>query len=220
LDSPLRRLAERSVEQFAARRGLAGILRGFDSRRLHESSFAGISGKPWGTIRSVIVDGLDQGLGELLDVPVGVDVARRLNRRMAEQLLNRLEVPGRVEEALAAGMPGLVYPLSRRDALGDDPGPVKASVPPVVEAVNTHGLVPEAVHTIPSFARDRLLTGEQVLVGLGLLLDDQLPEVVPDPSVRDGQVSNLSALRKDRHPLAVVIEVLELDALECPLRRP
>jgi hypothetical protein len=74
--------------------------------------------------------------------------------------------------------------------------------------------------TIPSFARDRLLTGEQVLVGLGLLLDDQLPEVVPEPSVRDGQVSNLSALREDRHPLAVVIEVLELDALECPLRRP
>jgi hypothetical protein len=35
----------------------------------------GFSAKPWGTIRSVILNGLDEGLRELLHVPVGVDIA-------------------------------------------------------------------------------------------------------------------------------------------------
>jgi hypothetical protein len=41
--------------------------------------------KPWGTIRSVVLNGLDEGLGELLHVPIGVDIARRLDRLMAEE---------------------------------------------------------------------------------------------------------------------------------------
>jgi hypothetical protein len=49
------------------------------------------------------------GLGELLDVPVGVDVGGRLNRRMAEQLLDSLEIPRLVEDALT-GCVSLVIP--------------------------------------------------------------------------------------------------------------
>src|SRR5262249_37104717 len=42
--------------------------------------------------KSVIFNGLEQRVGELLGVPVGVDVARRLDRLMAEELLNGLQV--------------------------------------------------------------------------------------------------------------------------------
>ena len=41
---------------------------------------------------TLVIDGLQQRFRELLDVPVGVDVAGRLNRLMAKELLNRLQV--------------------------------------------------------------------------------------------------------------------------------
>jgi hypothetical protein len=47
--------------------------------------------------------------GELVDVPVGVDVAGRLNRGVAEQLLDGLEVAGGVEHALAGCVATLVH---------------------------------------------------------------------------------------------------------------
>ena len=68
--------------------------------------------------------------------------------------------------------------------------------------------------------RDRLLPREQVMVRLGLVLDDQLPEVVPEAGVRDRQVADLPALREDREPLAVVVEVLELDDPQRALAEP
>jgi hypothetical protein len=50
------------------------------------------------------------------------------------------------------------------------------------------------------------------MVRLGLRLDDQPPQVVPEPRMWDRQVADLAALREDREPLSVVVEVLELDA--------
>jgi hypothetical protein len=50
----------------------------------------------------VILDSLEQRFRKLLDVPVGVDVARRRDRLVAEELLDGLEIPGRVENALTS----------------------------------------------------------------------------------------------------------------------
>ena len=51
-------------------------------------------------------------LRELVDVPVGVDVAGRGDRRVAEELLDGFEVAGVVEDALPSGVAGLVHPLT------------------------------------------------------------------------------------------------------------
>jgi hypothetical protein len=54
---------------------------------------------------------LRHGRRKLTDVPVGVDVAGRLNRGVPEQLLHRLEVAGAVEHPLPRRVTGLVHPL-------------------------------------------------------------------------------------------------------------
>ena len=53
---------------------------------------------------------------------------------MAEELLDGLEVPRRVENALPGRVASLVHPLAGGDALGDDSGPLQTPVPP--DAVN------------------------------------------------------------------------------------
>jgi hypothetical protein len=49
---------------------------------------------------------------------------------------------------------------------------------------------------------------------LSLHVDDELPEVVPEAGVGDWEVADLPALREHREPLSIVVEVLELDALQ------
>ena len=116
-------------------------------------------------------------------------------------------------------MASLVHPLPGRDTRRDDAGPLEAPVPPVVQAVDAHRLVHEERLVHPGAAvsviavKHHLASAHQVVVRLGLALNDETPEVVPDPSVGDRQVADLTALREDREPLSMVIEVLELDAL-------
>jgi hypothetical protein len=57
----------------------------------------------------------------------------------------------------------------------------------------------------------------QEVVRLGLGVEDQPLEVVPERRVGDRQVAHLAALGEDRQPLADVVEVLELDRLQRPL---
>ena len=53
---------------------------------------------------------------------------------MSEQRLNGLQVAaGGVEHALAGSVPGLVHPLARALALGDDARRGQAGVPPVMQ---------------------------------------------------------------------------------------
>jgi hypothetical protein len=60
---------------------------------------------------------------------------------LPEQFLDRFQVPVRlVENALAGRGPRLVHPLAARRALGDDPGPLKASVPSVMQTVDAPGI--------------------------------------------------------------------------------
>ena len=80
------------------------------------------------------------GGGELVDVPVGVDVAGGLDGGVAEQLLNSLEVACLVEHALTGGVPGLVHPLAAGRPFRDHAGVFEALVPPVMEAVVAHSL--------------------------------------------------------------------------------
>jgi hypothetical protein len=60
--------------------------------------------------KSVILHRLEQRVGELLYVPIGVDVPRRLDRLVAEELLDGLEVPGRVKETLPGRSPAARRP--------------------------------------------------------------------------------------------------------------
>ena len=65
-----------------------------------------------------------------------------MRSRRAEELLDRLQVaPRLVEHALAGGVPRLVHLLARGLALGDYARPLKAAVPPAMEAVDAHRLV-------------------------------------------------------------------------------
>ena len=139
---------------------------------------------------------------------------------MTEQLLGCFQVPGRVEHALAGGVPRLVHPLAAGRSRLDDPGPLEAAVPPVVEAVVAHRLVGESAHPVLDrlavlvTGGPRLLLLHQVVGRLRLGFEDQPLEVEPELRVRDRQLAHLLALREHRHPLAVVVEVLELDRLQ------
>lgn len=113
--------------------------------------------------------------GELVDVPVGVDVAGRLDRGMAEQLLDGLEVAGGVEHALAGCVAALVHLLAAGRAGRDDAGGGKAAIPPVVRGVAAHRLLRVAAH---AYAGDRALRAEQVVRGLGFDVEDVVFEVV------------------------------------------
>ena len=62
-----------------------------------------------------------------------------MDRGVAEQLLDGLQVAGGVEHALAGGVAALVHPLAAGRALGHDPGGGEAAVPSVVRAVAAHG---------------------------------------------------------------------------------
>jgi hypothetical protein len=53
----------------------------------------------------VFADDIAHGRLELVDVPVGVNVAGRGDRRVFEQLLDGLQVAGAVEHRLAGGVP-------------------------------------------------------------------------------------------------------------------
>jgi site-specific DNA recombinase len=148
--------------------------------------------------------------GELVDVPVGVDVAGRLDRGVAEQLLDGLQVSRGVEDALAGGVPRLVHPLAAGGALWDDSRVCEPPVPPRVHPVDAHWLRRVAGH-LRSVA---LHPGHQVMVGLRFDFEDMPFEIQPERGVGDGQLADLLALREDRQPSALVVEVLELDGLE------
>jgi hypothetical protein len=80
-----------------------------------------------------------------------------------------------------------------------------------MEPVVAGGLVLSEVHVEAPLVRDHLAPGQEVFVRLALLLDEQPAEVVPESGVRDREVADPPALREDRQPLSVVVEVLELD---------
>ena len=137
-------------------------------------------------------------------------------------------LPRVVEDALAGGVPGLVHPFARRLAGCDDPGPFEASVPPPVEAVDAHRLVAVLDRSILSGgsflflvlrvpAGDGVLAAEQVLVRLRLPVEDVPLEVVPERGVDDRDRLHLRALREDGEASLCVVEVPELDALQCAL---
>jgi hypothetical protein len=51
-------------------------------------------------LRGLVIEHLAQRLGELVDVPIGVNVPGRLDAFVAEELLDGLQVPSLVEDAL------------------------------------------------------------------------------------------------------------------------
>ncbi len=73
------------------------------------------------------------------------------------------------------------------------------------------------VGSLVTLARVALHARHQVVVGLGFDFDDVPFEVQPEWRVRDGQFAHLLALREDRQTAALVVEVLELDGLQCAL---
>lgn len=91
--------------------------------------------------------------GELVDVPVGVDVAGRLDGGVAEELLHSLEVAGGVEHALAGCVATLVHALAAGRARCDDAGGGEAAIPPVVRGVSAHRLVGVAAHADAGIVR-------------------------------------------------------------------
>jgi len=58
------------------------------------------------------------------------------------------------------------------------------------------------------------------VVRLNLGLEDQALEVEPETGVEDRKLADLPALSEDRQPFAVVVEVLELNALQRALAQP
>src|SRR6185295_951770 len=109
---------------------------------------------------------------------------------------------------------GFVHLLARRDALRNDAGALQAAIPPGVRAMLPHGLVMPAIEdgSPPASPRYRLLAGKQVVGRLCLLLQNQALQIEPERRLRDRQVTDLATLGEDRQPLAVVVEVLELDS--------
>src|SRR5262245_42079613 len=75
----------------------------------------------------VLGEHVEHRFGELVDVPIGVDVAGRLDRRVPEKPLHGLQVPGAIEHPLTGGVAGLVHLLapgdavSNQSAIGDSP---------------------------------------------------------------------------------------------------
>ncbi|HEV2974233.1 MAG TPA: hypothetical protein VGX69_04465 [Solirubrobacteraceae bacterium] len=110
--------------------------------------------------RFVVVEHVGHRGCELVDVPVGVDVAGRLDRGVAEQLLDGLEVAGGVEHALAGCVAALVHLLAAGRARRDDAGGGEAAIPPVVRRVAAHRLVRVAAY---ADAGDRALRAQQVV---------------------------------------------------------
>jgi hypothetical protein len=145
---------------------------------------------------------------------------------VAEELLHRLQVPGRVEKTFAGGMPRLVHPLAAGRAVHDDPGPLKTAVPPVVQAVVAHRLIREAADPVLDrlavlvTGTPRLLLLHQAMRRLRLDGEDQPFEVEPELRVGDRQLAYLLALREHRQSFAVVVEVLDWIAFNAPLRSP
>jgi hypothetical protein len=166
------------------------------------------------------VDNLEQGLGELVDVPIGVDVAGCLDAFVAEQLLDGLEVAGLVEDTLARTVPGLVHPFPAGCAFAHNPGPGQAPVPPVVQAVDAHRPAGKTVDDGLAFVGYRLLPCEQIIVRAGFLLNLQPPEVMPERDLGDRNFADRLAFREDRQPSPLMVEVLELDFLEGALAEP
>jgi hypothetical protein len=110
-----------------------------------------------------------------------------------------------------------VHPLAAGRAGRDDAGGREAAIPPVVRCVAAHRLGGIAAH---ADARDRALRAEQVVRGLGFDVEDVVFKVVPERAVGERQLADLLALREDRQAAALVVEVLELDCLECALAQP
>jgi hypothetical protein len=154
------------------------------------------------------------GFGELVDVPVGVDVAGCLDRFVAEELLDGFQIPGVVEDLLAGGVAGFVHAFAGGGAFGEDAGVVEAAVPPVVGSVVAHWFVGEAVDDGFAFVWDRFLSGEEVVVGLGFEVEDQVFEIEPEVGLGDREFADLFAFGEDGESAALVVEVGELDALE------
>jgi hypothetical protein len=112
---------------------------------------------------------------------------------MAKESLNRLQVAGGVEDALASGVAGTVHLRPRPLAFRDETGALLALVPPVVGAVSTHGLFGELVElhlasaVLVRYAEgNRLPAAEQVVVRLSLHVKDEALEVDPEILVGDG----------------------------------
>jgi hypothetical protein len=56
-----------------------------------------------------------------------------------------------------------------------------------VHPVAANRLLAEAMYDRNALARDGLLAGEQIVMRLNLLLEDQALEVEPEPRLRDGR---------------------------------
>jgi hypothetical protein len=88
-------------------------------------------------------------------------------------------------------------------------------------AIRAHRLVGEAPQLdlpmpmlVRAADRDRPLATKQVVVGLGLRVEDVALQVEPEVGVGDRQFADLLALGEDRQPSALMIEVFEPDRLQ------
>src|SRR5215471_2681023 len=144
-------------------------------------------------------------LGKLLDVPVDVHVGGRGDRGVPQKALDGLEVAGPVENTLAG-----------RGALLDETGSGEAGVPPVVQAVQTHGdpwvaLVLKAAPPVTCVAApDLAAAAEQVVPGAER-------QVVPEVLVDERQRLLALVLGHEREAAPLPVEVLEAHAAESGL---
>jgi hypothetical protein len=93
-----------------------------------------------------------------------------------------------------------------------------------VQAVAAHRRLREAVDHGSAFDglafRDRFLLRKEVVLRTSFLFDDQSTELIPKRRIGNRYLANPLALREDRQSLPVMVEVLELDALERAFAEP
>jgi hypothetical protein len=123
-------------------------------------------------------------------------------------------VPGPVEDSLASAVTSFVQPLPAGRALRDDPGASQSCSPwaPI-------GFSGKRCSTGTSCPVSGSVCGidfrrEQVVVRLGAGLENHALEVEPEARLRDRHVADPFDLGEDRQPLARVVKVLELHALQ------
>lgn len=93
-------------------------------------------------------------------------------------------------------------------------------MPPVMRPVAAHRLIAEVVNPGLALVGKRLPAGEQILVALGFLFEQEALKVEPEARMRDWNGANLPAFRKDREPPALVVEVVEANSPKGALTKP